>query len=91
MSKISCILREFLQVVEEEGILLRVTEEVFPKADVVAAGRAATNSAWWKPAVYFEKIKGYTTSVTNVHGSWKSHALMLGMDKGTTVREQFLN
>ena len=89
MAKISCSLREFLQVLEEEEMLLRVTEEVSPEPDIGAAGRAAANSAW-KPAVYFEKIKGYTTPVvTNVHGSWKSHALMLGMDKDTPVKEQF--
>lgn len=89
MSKISCSLREFLCVLEKEGLLMKVKEEVNPEPDIGAAGRAAANSAW-KPAVLFEKVKGYTTPVvTNVHGSWKSHALMLGMDKNTPVKEQF--
>lgn len=44
-----------------------------------------------KPAVWFEKIKGYKYSVvTNVHGSWQNHALMMGMPKNTSVKEQFL-
>jgi vanillate/4-hydroxybenzoate decarboxylase subunit C len=43
-----------------------------------------------KPAVLFEKVKGYKYSVvTNVHGSWANHALMLGMPKDTPVKEQF--
>ena len=58
MGKISCSLREFLQVLEAEGMLMRVTEEVNPEPDIGAAGRAAANSAW-KPAVLFEKVKGY--------------------------------
>ena len=27
--------------------------------------------------------------VTNVHGSWQSHALMLGLDKNASIKEQF--
>ena len=43
-----------------------------------------------KPAVLFEKVKGYKYSVvTNVHGSWANHALMMGMPKDTPVKEQF--
>ena len=52
MAKISCSLREFLQVLEEEEMLLRVTEEVSPEPDIGAAGRAAPNAAWTR-ALYF--------------------------------------
>lgn len=62
-------LRSFLNVLEEEGQLVKVTEEVMPEPDIAAAGRAAANIKNG-PAVYFEKIKGYKYSVvTNVHGS----------------------
>lgn len=82
-------LREFLQVLEEEGQLVRVEEEVNPEPDIAAAGRAAANIKGG-PAVLFEKVKGYKYSVvTNVHGSWQNHALMMGMAKDTPTKEQF--
>lgn len=82
-------LKSFLNVLEEEGQLVKVTEEVMPEPDIAAAGRAAANIKNG-PAVYFEKIKGYKYSVvTNVHGSWANHALMLGMPKDTPTKEQF--
>ncbi len=82
-------LRSFLKKLEEEGQLVRVHEEVMPEPDIAAAGRAAANIKNG-PAVFFEKIRGYKYSVvTNVHGSWANHALMLGMDKHTPTKEQF--
>ena len=36
-------LRSFLNVLEEEGQLVRVKEEVMPEPDIAAAGRAAAN------------------------------------------------
>ena len=90
MGKICTSLRDFLEVLEQEGQLVRIKEEVDPEPDIGAAGRAAANSQE-KPAVFFEKVRGYTNPVvTNVHGSWKNHALMLGMDKNASVKEQFL-
>lgn len=82
-------LREFLKTLEDEGQLIRVKEEVDPEPDIGAAGRAAANLKNG-PAIWFEKVKGYKYSVvTNVHGSWQNHALMMGMPKGTPVKEQF--
>lgn len=90
MAKTYKDLREFLATLEEEGQLVRIKEEVMPEPDIGAAGRACANMKE-KPAVLFEKVKGYKYSVvTNVHGSWQNHALMLGMPKNTTVKEQFL-
>lgn len=89
MAKAYKDLREFLKTLEEEGQLVRVKEEVNPEPDIGAAGRAASNIKNG-PAVLFEKVKGYKYSVvTNVHGSWSNHALMLGMNKDTPVKEQF--
>ena len=82
-------LREFLVTLEEEGQLVRVKEEVMPEPHIGAAGRAAANSKS-APAILFEKVAGYKYSVvTNVHGSWENHALMMGMPKNTPVKEQF--
>lgn len=89
MAKVYKDLREFLKTLEEEGQLIRVKDEVDPEADIGAAGRACANMDK-KPAVLFEKVKGYKYSVvTNVHGSWANHALMMGMPKDTPVKEQF--
>lgn len=90
MSRISKDLRSFLQLLEEEGQLVRVKEEVMPEPDIASAGRAAANIKGG-PAVLFEKVCGYQNSVvTNVHGSWENHALMMGLPKDKPVKEQFL-
>jgi 4-hydroxybenzoate decarboxylase len=82
-------LREFLVKLEEQGQLVRIKEEVDPEPNIGAAGRAASNLKNG-PAVMFEKVRGYKNPVvTNVHGSWANHALMMGMDKDTPVKEQF--
>ena len=86
MSKVYKDLREFLATLEEEGQLVRVKEQVNPEPDIGTAGRAAANLKNG-PAVFFENIRGYKTPVvTNVHGSWANHALMLGMPKDTCKR-----
>jgi UbiD family decarboxylase len=89
MTKTYKDLREFLQTLEAEGQLIRIKDEVNPEPDIGAAGRAAANQKNG-PAIWFEKVKGYKYSVvTNVHGSWQNHALMMGMPKNTPVKEQF--
>jgi 4-hydroxybenzoate decarboxylase len=89
MAKTYKDLREFLATLEEEGQLVRVKEEVNPEPDIGAAGRAASRVPNG-PAVLFEKIKGYKGQVvTNVHGSWQNHALMMGMPKDTSTKAQF--
>ncbi len=83
-------LREFLDKLEAEGQLVRIKEEVDPEPNIGAAGRASANLTNG-PAVLFEKVRGYKNPVvTNVHGSWANHALMMGMDKNTPIKEQFL-
>ena len=90
MAKVYEGLREFLQTLEEEGQLVRIKDEVMPEPDIGAAGRAAANMKGNAPAILFEKIKGYKGKVvTNVHGSWANHALMMGMQKDATTKEQF--
>ena len=84
-------LREFLQLLDAEKQLLRVTDEVNLEPDLAAAGRAITQLSETSPAIHFNRIKGYNNAqvVLNVHGSWTNHALMLGMEKDAPLREQF--
>jgi vanillate/4-hydroxybenzoate decarboxylase subunit C len=83
-------LRGFLAVLEKNGQLLRIRDAVMPEPDVAAAAQAAVKLGANAPAVLFENIRGYSGRlVLNVHGSWANHALMLGMAKTASIREQF--
>jgi vanillate/4-hydroxybenzoate decarboxylase subunit C len=85
-------LRGFLEVLEREGQLLRISRPVRPEPDLGAAGRAVANlDGATAPALLFGNIDGYQNAsvALNVHGSWANHALMLGLPKQTQVREQF--
>ncbi|TRW33437.1 UbiD family decarboxylase [Bacillus sp. PW192] len=83
--------REFLAALEKEGQLLTVNEEVKPEPDLGAAARAASNLGDKTPALLFNNIYGHHDAqvALNVIGSWPNHAMMLGMPKDTTVKEQF--
>ncbi|WP_030622343.1 non-oxidative hydroxyarylic acid decarboxylases subunit C [Streptomyces sclerotialus] len=83
-------LRSFLDTLDEEGQLLRVTEEVMPEPDIAAAANAAPRLGDAAPALYFDNVKGFTDAriAMNVHGSWANHALALGLPKGTGTKEQ---
>ncbi len=82
-------LREFLELLESEKQLVRITDEVMPEPDLSAIGRVAPDMES-APAVLVEKIKGYKNPlVLNVHGSWQNHALMLNMQKDASIKDQF--
>jgi 4-hydroxybenzoate decarboxylase len=83
-------LRSFLETLEGEGQLMRITEEVLPEPDIAAAANAAPRLGDAAPALYFDNIKGFADAriAMNVHGSWANHALALGLAKGTGIREQ---
>ncbi|MBQ3267097.1 MAG: UbiD family decarboxylase [Atopobiaceae bacterium] len=83
--------RGYLKALEEEGQLVHITDEVLPEPDIGSAGRAASRMTNG-PAVMFDNIKGYGPGhsvVTNAHGSWANHAIMMGMPKTATTKEQF--
>ena len=82
--------RDFLEVLEKNGQLLRIAEEVSLEPDIGAAGRAISQLGETMPALSFEKIKGYENAhiVTNIHGSWPNHALIMGMPKDSDTRAQ---
>ena len=84
--------REFLSVLEQQKQLLRITDPVKLEPDMAAASAAATRLGNRSPALLFSNVAGYQNAqiVTNVHGSWANHALALGMDPETGIRDQFL-
>ncbi|MFF8371661.1 non-oxidative hydroxyarylic acid decarboxylases subunit C [Streptomyces lydicus] len=83
-------LRGFLAALEEEGQLLRITDEVLPEPDLAAAANAAGRIGEGAPALWFDNVKGFTDAriAMNVHGSWANHALALGLPKNTPVKDQ---
>ena len=84
-------LRGFLEVLERERQLLRISRPVRPEPDLGAAGRAVANlDGATAPALLFGNIDGYENAsvALNVHGSWANHALALGLPKGTGTKEQ---
>jgi vanillate/4-hydroxybenzoate decarboxylase subunit C len=85
-------LRSFLQVLENNDQLLRITELVWPEPDIGAAASAANKGLGeTAPALMFENIRGFHKQklATNVHGSWPNMALMLGLPKDTPPKKQF--
>ncbi|MGG3989327.1 non-oxidative hydroxyarylic acid decarboxylases subunit C [Bacillus smithii] len=85
-------LRSFLEKLESEGQLLRVTQQVNLEPDLGSAARAINNLGDQSPALLFNYIHGYKNGrvALNVIGSWPNHALMMGLPKDTPVKEQFL-
>jgi len=83
-------LRSFLATLDEQGQLLRITDEVLPEPDVAAAANAAARMGDQAPALYFDNVKGFTDAriAMNVHGSWANHALALGLPRETGTKEQ---
>jgi vanillate/4-hydroxybenzoate decarboxylase subunit C len=83
-------LRQFLAALDDAGQLLRVTEEVKAEPDLAAASAAAVRMGDAAPALHFDAVAGFRHPriVTNVHGSWANHAVALGLEAGTPVRDQ---
>jgi UbiD family decarboxylase len=85
-------LRDFLQVLDAQHQLIKITDEVALEPDMAAAGRAITQVAGESsPALYFNRINGYQNAevVMNAHGSWPNFALILDMPKDSTLNQQF--
>jgi 4-hydroxybenzoate decarboxylase len=83
-------LRAFLDRLEAEGQLVRITEKIKPEPDIRGAACAAAKVAGG-PALLFENIQGFGDRkvAMNVHGSFQNHALMLDLPKETDLRAQF--
>lgn len=84
-------LRSFLEKLKKEDLYLHYKDEVNLEPDlraILSSGMYLTDP----PAIYMDNIKGYPEGksiVGNVHGSWKSNAIMLGLDKNASIKEQF--
>ncbi|WP_329459841.1 non-oxidative hydroxyarylic acid decarboxylases subunit C [Streptomyces sp. NBC_01497] len=83
-------LRGFLKALDDQGQLLRITDQVMPEPDIAAAAGAATRLGDAAPALYFDNVQGFTDAriAMNVHGSWANHALALDLPKETGIKEQ---
>src|SRR5260221_13125967 len=84
-------LQSFIAILRENNQLLSIHDEISPETDIGAAACALHKFGTSSPAIYFDKIKGYTNAriATNIHGSWPNHALVLGMDKTADTQKQF--
>jgi vanillate/4-hydroxybenzoate decarboxylase subunit C len=84
-------LRDFLDALQRNGQLVTLHDSIYPEPDIRTYLRAATDLGNDGPAIIFDRIKGYAgyRVAGNVHGSWVNHAILLGMDKLATIREQF--
>ena len=84
-------LKGFMELLEKEGQLIRMTEEVLPEPDISAILSANNKGIGEQaPAIMFENIKGFTSDtklVSNVHGSWPNIALAFGLPKNTPLKE----
>ena len=83
--------RDFLSALDANGQLVSVHDAVIPEPGIRTYLRAAADIGDEGPALLFDNIIGYKGMrvAGNVHGSWANHAVILGMDKKATIREQF--
>lgn len=83
-------LRTFLDELKRQGQYITYTQPILPE-DLRQIGRASGRMGDNAPAVMVENVIGYNNKrvALNVHGSWPNHAIMLGMDKSATARQQF--
>lgn len=83
--------RGFLEKLDQEGQLITMNKEVYPEPDIRKYLRAAVDMGRSGPAVIFDNIVGYKGKkiAGSVHGSWANHAIMLGMNRDATIKEQF--
>lgn len=84
--------REFISLLEKEGELLKITEEVMPEPDVGAIARASCDleMAGKGPAILCEKVYGYRIPLAFcIHASHRRNALALGLPKDTPLKVLF--
>ncbi len=83
-------LRDYRAALKANGQLLEVKEQVKAEPDLAAAANAASRMGDGAPGLVFNNIEGFTnaTVALNTLGSWRNHAIALGMDPATGTREQ---
>ncbi len=89
-SKVFDDLRGFLSELDRQGQLLRISEEVTAEPDIAAAANAAARLGDTAPALMFDNVAGFIKAqiAVGVHGSWRNHALALGLPMETSMRDQ---
>lgn len=83
-------LRSFLQTLDDEGQLLKISEEVNAEPDIAAAANATGRIGDGAPALWFDNIRGFTDArvAMNTIGSWQNHAISMGLPSNTPVKKQ---
>ena len=83
-------LRSFLQALDDQGQLLKISEEVNAEPDLAAAANATGRIGDGAPALWFDNIRGFTDArvAMNTIGSWQNHAISLGLPPNTPVKNQ---
>ncbi len=83
-------LQEFLKILEKEGELLRIKEEVSCELEITELTDRTVKAGG--PALFFEKIKGHKIPVvTNLFGSYKRLCLALGTKSLDELSERLIN
>ncbi|BAU23482.1 hypothetical protein THC_1103 [Caldimicrobium thiodismutans] len=83
-------LQEFLKILEKEGELYRVKEEVSPELEITEITDRTVKACG--PALLFERVKGHKIPVvTNLFGSYKRLCLALGVNSLEELSEKLLN
>jgi len=79
-------LRDFLDQLEEKGLLKRISHEIDPQLEMTEISDRTLRAGG--PALLFENPKGYDTPVlTNLFGTPERVALAMGKDKVSELRE----
>jgi hypothetical protein len=60
-------LRSFLQALDDQGQLLKISEEVNAEPDLAAAANATGRIGDGAPALWFDNIRGFTDARGNEH------------------------
>lgn len=73
-------LRSFLQALNDQGQLLKISEEVNAEPDLAAAANATGRIGDGAPALWFDNIRGFTDArvTMNTIGSWQKPCHLAG-------------
>ncbi|WP_028864730.1 4-hydroxy-3-polyprenylbenzoate decarboxylase [Psychromonas aquimarina] len=79
-------LRDFIEQLEEKGLLKRITQEIDPNLEMTEISDRTLRAGG--PALLFENPKGYDTPVlTNLFGTTQRVALAMGKDNVEALKE----
>lgn len=84
-------LRNYLDFLDSHNQFITWPERVLPEPDIRKVVVAAGRDFMTQPAILFDQIIGYPGKkiAVGVHGSFANIALLLGMPKDSSIKEQF--